>query len=146
VRYGSVVTKARRPGIDVLLELGVNASQQIQHALYFGLYHLAAGYRYPAPSSEHHSAMLRAFGEVPDSDASDGIVPTLSQPWGAPVAVVPADHLDIIGHYAGDDPAGPHHDWLTTRSRFDTECFESVWQRVASFLREAEAEALSRSD
>ena len=143
VRYGSVVTMARRPGMDTLRESGINASQQIQHALYFGLYHLAAGYRYPAPGRQYGEAMRGVFGEVPNADANDGIVPTLSQPWGTPIAAAVADHLDIIGHYAGEDPADPHYDWLTTQSHFDTDGFENVWQRVTSFLRDAEAGAES---
>ena len=47
--------------------------------------------------------LRKQFGEVIDSDDNDGIVPTLSQPWGKCIAVAQADHLDIIGHHGGSE-------------------------------------------
>jgi hypothetical protein len=37
-------------------------------------------------------------GEVPGVQDNDGVVPTLSQPWGRVVALLEADHLDVVGH------------------------------------------------
>jgi pimeloyl-ACP methyl ester carboxylesterase len=139
VRYGSVVTMARQPGFQTFREIGLDAAEQLQHVLYLGLSRLAAGYRYPTPRRAHARALRAELGRVPDADANDGIVPTLSQPWGTPIAVAMADHLDIIGHYAGDDSSERHYDWLTTQSRFDTQGFERVWRRVTDFLRDAES-------
>jgi hypothetical protein len=88
--------------------------------------------------------MKRAFGEVPDSRANDGIVPTLSQPWGRCVALARADHLDIIGHYTDASDEGneePQYDWLTTRSNFRSPQFHEVWLRVVDFMAEAEQRA-----
>ena len=82
-------------------------------------------------------ALRKAFGEVPDSAANDGIVPTLSQPWGRCIAAARADHLDIIGHHGGGDDED-HYDWLMTRSNFRREQFDDVWQGVADFLVESE--------
>jgi hypothetical protein len=76
---------------------------------------------------------------MPDSSANDGIVPTLSQPWGHCISVSQADHLDIIGHYRDDDDSEPHYDWLTTRSDFRTPDFDDVWRRVVAFMADAEA-------
>lgn len=138
VRYGSVVTMARPPGIETVGEIGLDASEQLQHILYFALHRLAAGYSYPTPDPVHAEAMRRALGEIPDENDNDGIVPSLSQPWGSPIAVVLADHLDVIGHFSDNDSPNANYDWLTTQSRFSTVAFESVWQRVAGFLRDAE--------
>lgn len=141
VLYGSVVTCARRPNWTTLLEIGVDPVNQAQYVMYYSLSRLAAGYQYAAPDGEHERTFREAFGEVPDADANDGIVPTLSQPWGRCVAAASADHLDIIGHYAGepsDRPDERHYDWLTTHSRFRTKQFRDVWRRVVRFLAEAE--------
>jgi hypothetical protein len=124
-----------------LLEIGVDPVNQAQYVMYYSLSRLAAGYQYAAPDGEHERTFREAFGEVPDADANDGIVPTLSQPWGRCVAAASADHLDIIGHYAGepsDRPDERHYDWLTTHSRFRTKQFRDVWRRVVRFLAEAE--------
>lgn len=130
--YGSVITRARPPGLESSLEIGLNPVDQAQQAFYYSLSRLSSGYEFPAPGASMKQALRRAFGEVPDSAANDGIVPTLSQPWGRCIAAVQADHLDIIGHHGGD--TGEHYDWLTTHSDFRQEQFEDVWQRVAAFL------------
>jgi len=141
VYYGSVVTRARPPGLEASLEIGFDPIDQAQHAFYYSLSRLASGYEFPAPHGEYQRAFQNAFDEVPDAGANDGIVPTLSQPWGRCIAVAQADHLDIIGHHAADpdDPPDEHHyDWLTTRSGFRSRHFEDVWRRVVGFMAEAE--------
>lgn len=141
VSYGSVVTRARPPSLSTALEIGINPVEQAQHSLYYSLSRLASGYEFPAPNAEHEKRLRERFGDIPDADANDGIVPTLSQPWGRCIAVAQADHLDVIGHYAGDARDGPderHYDWLITRSQFCAPQFTDVWQRVVRFLGEAE--------
>ncbi|TFH22910.1 MAG: triacylglycerol lipase [Myxococcales bacterium] len=146
VLYGSVVTRARAPGLATVYEIGVDPVDQAQHAIYYSLSRLATGHDFPPLDGEQARVLAEAFGEAfdddPGDDASDGIVPTVSQPWGRVVAAARADHLDIIGHYAGDARDGPderHYDWLTTRSHFRAPQFRDVWQRIVSFLAEAEA-------
>jgi hypothetical protein len=139
VRYGSVVTRARPPSLATSLEIGLDAVDQAQQAFYYSLSRLAAGHQFPAPGSEYKKALRHRFGEIPDSSANDGIVPTLSQPWGHCISVSQADHLDIIGHYRDDDDNEPHYDWLTTRSDFRTPDFDDVWRRVVAFMADAEA-------
>jgi hypothetical protein len=139
VHYGSVVTRARRPGLAASLQAGVKPRQQAQHALYYSLSRLAGGRDFPAPDKTQAATLRKALGDMPAAADNDGIVPTLSQPWGHCIAAVQADHLDIIGHYREEGQVGEqHYDWLNTRSEFDTEQFRAVWSRVADFIVAAE--------
>jgi triacylglycerol lipase len=139
VAYGSVVTRARPPGLDTSLEIGFDLIDQAQQAFYYSLSRLASGYTFALPNAQYQRQLRQRFGEVPDSDADDGIVPTLSQPWGRCIAAVQADHLDIIGHHGGaeDDPQ-KRYDWLATRSNFRTPQFEEVWSKVVEFIAQSE--------
>ncbi|MDH4042329.1 MAG: hypothetical protein OEV88_16905 [Gammaproteobacteria bacterium] len=139
VAYGSVVTRARPPSVESSLEIGFNAVDQAQQAFYYSLSRLAAGHEFPAPVGDYKKALQHALGEVPDSFANDGIVPTLSQPWGRCIAVAGADHLDIIGHYRDDEDSEKHYDWLTTHCNFRSGEFHDVWAGVVQFMAEAEA-------
>lgn len=139
VSYGSVVTRARPPGLDTSMEIGCDLVEQAQQAFYYSLSRLSTGYEFPPPDAQHRKMLRKRFGEVPDSDANDGIVPTLSQLWGQCVAVAQADHLDIIGHHGGsEDDSQKHHDWLSTRSDFREPQFEEVWGQVANFIAQSE--------
>ncbi len=139
VRYGSVVTQARPPHLDALLEIGLQPTDQAQWGLYYSLSRLAAGEESVALSQAHRSALRKHYGALPEPAANDGIVPTLSQPWGECIAAVQADHLDIIGHHA-HSPGDPerHYDWLVTQSRFVEADFDAVWRKVAAFILAAE--------
>ena len=88
---------------------------------------------------ERDQSLREGFGELPDMSANDGIVPTLSQPWGRCVATAQADHLDIIGHFMDEEDPQHPYDWLTTRSNFRSRGFHAVWQQVVAFFAEAEA-------
>ncbi|PLW70607.1 lipase family alpha/beta hydrolase [Pseudohalioglobus lutimaris] len=140
VRYGSVVTRARPPGLDTARELGLNPGAQAQLGLYYSLSKLSEGYEFTAIKREHRSALKSSLGEMPDNSANDGIVPTLSQPWGQCIAAVQADHMDIIGHHGqGSNDAIKHYDWLITNSGFREAEFNEVWSKVASFIVSSEA-------
>jgi triacylglycerol lipase len=141
VLYGSVVTRAHRPGLSSVIDIGLDPTAQAQHAFYYSLSRLASGYSFPSLRGEFKRSFQQTFGEAPDSTDNDGIVPTLSQPWGRCIALAQADHLDIIGHYSDDNPSSgddKQYDWLSTRSNFNTPDFREVWQRVTEFLAEAE--------
>jgi hypothetical protein len=142
VSYGSVVTRSRSPSVETTLEIGLNPLDQAQQAFYYSLSRLAAGHTFPAPAADYEKAMRQSLGEIPDSSASDGIVPTLSQPWGRCIAVAQADHLDIIGHYRDDEDGERHYDWLTTHSNFRSAQFLDVWTRAVQFMADAEAVAM----
>src|SRR5439155_139941 len=85
VRYGSVVTRARPPGVRSTLAAGLDPSAQATHALYQALYRLASRTprgQVPALAPAQARRLRRAYGTLPGPGANDGIVPTRSQPWG----------------------------------------------------------------
>jgi len=136
VRYASVVTRARPPGVRSTLAAGLDPSAQATHALYQALYRLASrssrGHA-PALAPAQVRRLRNAYGTLPGAGANDGIVPTRSQPWGRVIHAAQADHLDVIGHF--HDRADPprHTDWLTTGSGFDAERFAALWADVAGY-------------
>jgi hypothetical protein len=138
IRYGSVVTRARRPGMRAALDAGLDPSAHATRAIYNTIYRLAAGM--PAARSrrltgEQAQALRRAYrGRIPTLKANDGVVPTQSQVWGKVIHAARADHLDIIGHFRDESRKPPHFDWLTTGSGFTREHFEAVWTDVLDFL------------
>jgi len=139
VRYGSVVARARTPGVRSTLAAGLDPSAQASHAVYQALYRIASATavrRLPSLSRAQAGALRRAYGTLPGATATDGIVPTRSQPWGDLVHAAQADHLDVIGHF--HDRANParHVDWLTTGSGFDVERFEALWGDVTAYVFE----------
>lgn len=137
VRYRAVVTRAHPPGIATTLAAGMDPAAQAMHAIYQGLYRLAAATPaerdYPLTAANRR-VLERAYGRLPRRRANDGIVPTRSQVWGTVLRAVQADHLDAIGHF--NDPAGepPHYDWLTTGSGFDRHGFEKLWDAVVDSI------------
>lgn len=136
VRYGSVVTQARRPKFRTRLSSGLDPYAQFTHSLYAFLFHRAA-MRPPALGDRHRASLRSGFGLLPSDDASDGIVPTASQPWGEVIAAVWADHLDVIGHFDQTDARPPHIDWLVSSTGFRRDEFVVVWQRIADFCLDA---------
>ena len=136
VRYASVVTRARPPGVRSTLAAGLDPSAQASHAVYQALYRLASRtpqVRAPALAPAQARRLRRAYGTLPGAGANDGIVPTRSQPWGDVIHAAQADHLDVIGHF--HDRADPprHTDWLTTGSGFDAERFAALWADVGGY-------------
>lgn len=139
VSYGSLVTWAKPASLASAREIGLDPIDQAQLAFYYSLSRLATGYDFPAPDTAYSKVLRTHFGEAPDLSASDGIVPTLSQPWGECIAVAQADHLDIIGHHGGGEgDSRQHYDWLTTRSNFREADFDDVWSAVVRFMLESE--------
>jgi hypothetical protein len=116
---------------------GLDPASQLSRALYGALHGLAAATPrgVVAPLAPAHArALRRAYGREPDPAASDGIVPTRSQPWGRVLAAVRGDHLDVLGHFGDATADPPHVDWLATGTGFDRRAFAQVWRRVARFL------------
>ena len=139
VSYGSVITRARPPGLDTSIEIGCDLVEQAQQGFYYSLSRLSTAYEFPSPDAHYKKILRKRFGKVPDSDDTDGIVPTLSQPWGQCVAVAQADHLDIIGHHGGsDEDTERHYDWLRTLSDFRSPQFDEVWGKVVDFIARSE--------
>jgi hypothetical protein len=137
IRYGSVVTQGARPSLRATLGVGLDPAAQVMHAVYAGLYQLnaaapkrGAGRLTPAQTR----ALRRAFRTTPSAEASDGIVPTLSQTWGQVVHATVADHLDGLGHFGDAAVDPPHVDWLVSGSGFDQPRFEALVDDVSRFV------------
>ena len=136
VRYGAVITRARRPGLRGVLGAGVSPYAQASNALYVACHHLAAA---GGPALAAQAAALRSRWPDIGVEDNDGMVPTASQPWGQTIAAIDADHLDVIGHFTGDDIEPPHYDWIRTGTGYRRPAFESTWAAVFAFLFPQEA-------
>ncbi|HVP66940.1 MAG TPA: hypothetical protein VMT17_06730 [Anaeromyxobacteraceae bacterium] len=137
VRYGFVATRARAPGLGSFWRAGLDAYAQATHALFVALYRFSSGMPsgfQPRLNTAHAAVLRRAYGRIPGPDANDGIVPTLSQVWGDPVAAAWADHHDIIGHFHAPRHVPPHFDWMASGTGFDRAQFERVWGDVARYV------------
>jgi len=137
VRYGSVVTRSRPPGVGTTLAAGFDAGAQAIHAIYGRIYRLSAQTRKaaaPKLTPAQRRALVAAYGKLPGIYANDGIVPTRAQVHGRVIAAVRGDHLDVIGHFDDPETKPPHYDWMTTGTGFDRARFEMVWDRVLEFL------------
>ena len=137
VRYGCVVARGKTPGFTSTLSAGLNAYAQASHALYVGLYSLAARTppdRVVMPTWEQLQALRAGWRDEPDERANDGIVPSLGQVWGHVICAVTADHHDVIGHFDEPSHDPPHYDWLTSGSGFKRRDFEVLWASVADWL------------
>ena len=142
VRYGSVVTQVPASILRGFVSAGLSPYAHASHALYLCISRLAARVppdRVPQLGEAQRAVLLRDFGAEPDRHANDGIVPTRSQPWGAVIRGVWADHLDAIGHFQDRAHVPPHFDWLTSGSQFTRARFVDLWDAVARFVFEARA-------
>ena len=136
VRAGSVVTRARPPSLGARWDVGLDLAGQATYAIFAGLHRLArlAPESVPPLDDAQANVLRAAFGTLPDAAASDGVVPTRSQPWGEVIRAIDADHLDVIGHYGDGAHDPPHIDWITTGSGCTTPRFESLWTAVVDWM------------
>lgn len=137
VRYGSVVTQARGPSVRGFVSAGLSPYAHGSHALYLCISQLAGrvpANRVPTLAPAQRAALRGAFGADPGRRATDGVVPTLSQPWGEVIRAVWADHLDVIGHFNHPTHVPPHFDWLTSGTGHTRAEFLATWAAVAEFL------------
>jgi len=135
VRYGCVIMAAPRPGVSSLRRVGLHPYPLATHALYAAMHTLATrGFPDVHLPEEHDDAMEEAYGTRPTPRVADGVVPTLSHPWGDVIFVGEGDHLDVCGHFDAVDHHPPHVDWLKSSSQFTRTEFEELWTRVARFI------------
>lgn len=136
VRYGSVVTSSRPPGVRSIMAVGVSPFRQATLALFAALYRITSR----MPSAPHSLtaaqglALTRAYGKLPSPSDNDGFVPTLSQPWGQIIHATWGDHLDAIGHFYLPTHVPPHFDWLNSGANFTLRDFQQMWRDVARFV------------
>lgn len=137
VRYGCVVSAARRPSWRGHLSVGPRVTRQTTFLLYRWLHSQAGGAataRLPQPTASQRDALRRMLGSLPRLDDNDGVVPTYSQLWGEVLYACRADHLDVIGHFHDEQHVPPHHDWIFSGSGFDRRGFDDLWSSVIGFL------------
>ncbi len=136
VEYLSYATAAPTPGISPLLRCLTSPGSAAYYFIYRFMYALvgrnSSSYPLPEPDDEMKKIFRRGLGYVPQYKASDGVVPTLSMPWGKLVMAQPADHLDVVGHFdPGIEFRKRHFDWLPSGSNFKVPAFESLWGSIA---------------
>jgi len=136
VRYGCVVSRAKRPGILGHLAVGPHVTRQATFLLYRWLHHQPASStaRLPRPTPAQRERLSALLGSPPRPDDNDGVVPTCSQLWGEIIHAANGDHLDLIGHFRDPAASPPHFDWLDTGSGFDRKAFDTLWDAVSAFL------------
>lgn len=135
VRYGCVVMAAPRPGLTSVRQVGLHPYPLATHALYAAMHTLATrGFEDVRLAEEHDDAMEEAYGTRPTPRVADGVVPTLSHPWGDVIFVGEGDHLDVCGHFESANHHPPHVDWLKSSSQFTRTEFEELWHRVARYI------------
>ncbi len=136
VRYGCIVTKARKPGWSTMRSIGLDPYRQASHMLYRFLHGIEADGKahYPTPTPQQARVLVDRYSEVPSAIDGDGIVPTRSQLWGELIYAGKGDHLDVCGHFDDPEHDPPHYDWLATGSGFDRPQFKSLWGSVTDFL------------
>jgi hypothetical protein len=137
VRYGSMIAAAPRPATMRVAKRIRSPYTAFTAALYSTLYQFAAQrhaqYSYAKPDRNAELLIERGIGRLPTDSDSDGIVPTLSMPWGDLLWAGEADHLDVIGHFHDDQRPVRHVDWLTSGSAFSRNEFASALDVIARF-------------
>ncbi len=96
------------------------------------------GYRCAPPGNAADQVLREVLGTVPAPAANDGVVPIRSQVWGKLIWAGLGDHLDVVGHFGGEDHDGSHTDWLGSGSGFSAERFDNMLDAVVSGMLEAE--------
>ncbi len=138
VRYGSIAAASPRPS-SLRAARGIrSAYMAFTAALYSTLYQFTAErherYGYATPTTPEKFQFKDALGYEPTDGDSDGIVPTMSMPWGELIWVTEGDHLDTLGHFHDDREPPLHTDWLTSGARMTRQEFERMVGRIAEFL------------
>jgi triacylglycerol lipase len=140
--YGSVITRALRPGLLTPLRHQLDPYAQALYSVFCAVWLITsrADRRYlPKLSPEQERALIAGYGALPELSDNDGMSPTLSQVWGEVIHVTVADHLDVVGQYGDAMQPGIHADWLPSCSGFDAARFAALWADVARFVTQAAA-------
>jgi triacylglycerol lipase len=152
VAYRSTASMAPPPSARGLLPELLHPWSAMSGAVFATLYAITSRFdhRYPCAAqnagTDSEALLARVFGRAPGARANDGAVPTRSQIWGRLVWAGYGDHLDVLGHFRDETPAGgqareatqeleghsPHVDWLYSGSAFGRPEFESLMDAVAA--------------
>jgi triacylglycerol lipase len=153
VAYQSTISSAPPPRARRFLSQVTQPWRNVSLSLFYALHKLTAGGnpRYPCAATQGdvaytdpatESLLVRTFGHAPGLADNDGIVPLRSQLWGRVVWAGVADHLDVLGHYAGGTntaSAITHRDWLVSGSEFSDRSFAQLCDAIAGGMLAANA-------
>jgi triacylglycerol lipase len=159
VRYQCTASMAPPPSPGKWARQLVSPWGTLSMTIFAALWELTArrDERYPcgAPhASEKTEALLAAaFGQAPGVRANDGVVPLRSQLHGDLVWTGYADHLDVLGHFAGAKGRGaaavvegaepPHVDWLRSGAAFDEARFATMTKAIVAGMLAPRGEGAS---
>lgn len=136
VDYVSHITAAPPPGFPPLP--GASASsiyESTTNVMFSLIYRLASResrqYPFPSPAEDLWAVVQEELPFALTSSSNDGVVPTLSQAWGRIGGVYLGDHLDVIGQFTHLEKDTRVEGWLHSRSGFDEERFDLVWNNIA---------------
>lgn len=139
VRYGCVAGAAPSPGPKRLLRGFRSPFAALSLAVYSSVYGIAsradARYPYAEPDPQQRGMLDRFFPDGVRRETVDGIVPTLSMLWRELLWCGPADHLDIVGHFADTGRPEVHVDWLESGAPFGRSDFAAMIDAVCAFLQ-----------
>ncbi len=137
VRYGSLIAATPTPSLGRGLRRVRTPYSALTSLLFATLHSFAARhhrrYGYAPMDAATSQLVLDGFGEFLTARDSDGVVPTLSMPWGEVLWAGAADHLDILGHFRDDGSPTEHMDWMSSGSGFTRERFRGVLDAIVEF-------------
>jgi|SRR5579859_1425288 len=136
VHYQSTASFAPAPGVRHWARSLASPWTSPSATIFTTLYQLTAmpHKMYPCepPGTEWNAILIDKLGQVPPPLANDGIVPFRSQLWGKLVWAGQGDHLDVVGHFAGQRRGDEHVDWLSSGAKFDKPRFDSLVDAIVS--------------
>jgi triacylglycerol esterase/lipase EstA (alpha/beta hydrolase family) len=124
----SILTRAPRPDPTALARASGDLAVVPTYLVYSALWAITAFF--PSPRHFHHlpratlDRLHIPWADRPDERDNDGIVPTLSQPWGRVEAILCADHEDVIGHL----------DWVSSGAGFNEHKLHKMLDVVADCI------------
>jgi triacylglycerol lipase len=134
IYYQSTASFAPAPGVRHWARSLASPWTSPSATIFTTLYQLAAlqDRMYPCepPTPEWNRILIDRLGHIPPPLANDGIVPFRSQLWGKLVWAGQGDHLDVVGHFAGNRRTDEHVDWLSSGAKFDRPRFEALLDAV----------------
>ncbi len=135
VRYACVATSSPPPGPVRFVTSVRSPYSALSATVYSTLYGITSRqpsrYPYPEPAPATEQRLSAAIGRTTTPSMNDGVVPLRSMLWGDLLWAGRADHLDVVGHFAG---TGDHVDWLSSGAHFDDASFQSMADRVVELL------------
>ncbi len=139
VRYGCIATAAPAPHRLRFARHLLTPYAAATAAVFSTMYQLASKrpghYPYAKLTTQQADQLRFCMPGPVDDSMSDGVVPTLSMPWGELLWCGEADHLDILGHFRDSAPLAAHRDWMTSGAHFTRYRFEQAMDALANFLQ-----------